>query len=73
MPTRALITTRLVSLNRARRGAYSDIDSVNISGGLVVVWWWFGGVAVESEIEKPWLAGMSVSTTAYVCAIAKLQ
>jgi hypothetical protein len=28
---------RLVSLNRARRGAYNDIDSVNISGGLVVL------------------------------------
>ena len=30
-------TARLVSLNRARRGAYNDIDSVNISGGLVVL------------------------------------
>jgi hypothetical protein len=30
-------TARLVSLNRARRRAYNDIDSVNISGGLVVL------------------------------------
>jgi hypothetical protein len=30
-------TARLVSLNKACRGAYNDIDSVNISGGLVVL------------------------------------
>jgi hypothetical protein len=30
-------TARLVSLNRARRGAHNDIDSVNINGGLVVL------------------------------------
>src|SRR3989442_8774645 len=30
-------TPRLVSLNRARRGAYNDIESVNISGGLVML------------------------------------
>jgi hypothetical protein len=28
---------RLVSLNRARRGAYNDVDVVNSSGGLVVL------------------------------------
>jgi len=37
LPAHALIMTRLVSLNRARRDAYNDIDSVNISGGLVVL------------------------------------
>jgi hypothetical protein len=36
-------TARLVSLNRARRGAYNDIDSVNISGGL-----WLAGMSVST-------------------------
>jgi hypothetical protein len=33
----APVTARLVSLNRARRGAYNDIDSVNIGDGLVML------------------------------------
>ena len=47
----------LLSLNRARRGAYSDIDSVNISGGLVLLQL----VENESEIEKT-LAGVDVKS-----------
>jgi hypothetical protein len=45
---KAPATARLVSLNRARRGAYNGIDSVNISGDLVV-------------LQLSWLAGMSVT------------
>jgi hypothetical protein len=33
----APVTVRLVSLNRARRGAYNDIDSVNIGDSLVML------------------------------------
>jgi hypothetical protein len=33
----ALAIARLASLNRARKGTYNDIDSVNISGDLAVL------------------------------------
>jgi len=46
------LSARLVSLNRTRRGAYNDVDSVNTSDGLV-------GVAVEI-----WLALMSALAAA---------
>jgi hypothetical protein len=49
-------TARLVSLNRARRGAYNDIDSVNINGGLVVL-------QLGGGVGKLWLTGMSVLAT----------
>jgi hypothetical protein len=49
-------TARLVSLNKARRGAYNDIDGVNINSGLVVL-------QLGGGVGKPWLAGMSVLAT----------
>jgi hypothetical protein len=33
----ALVTARLISLNRTRRGAYNDVNVVNSSGGLVML------------------------------------
>ena len=56
------MTARLVSLNRARRGAYNDIDVVNSSGGLVVLQLGFEN---EYEIENPSWRWVSVLAAAF--------